>query len=123
MRIKELLESKQLDDMEWIRQEGDKRVLDFDLAEDLVFFMNNDDDTYRRHVYPKIHRCVESMKAKRKTTPAMFADAVKESYKNYVRKFPIRELPNEIDEKLVRETCDKMHEEVCKHISDGKYKD
>lgn len=123
MRITELLESKQLEEMEWVRKEGDKSVIDFDLPSDLIFFMNNDDDTYRRHVYPKIHKCIESHNAKRKTTPSLFADAVKESYKNYIRKFPIRELPNELDEKLIKETCDKMHEEVCQHISDGKYKD
>jgi hypothetical protein len=123
MRITELLESKQLEEMEWVRKEGDKSIPDFDIADDLVFFMNNDDDTYRRHVYPKIHHCLENMKAKRKTSPSMFADAVKESYKNYIKKFPIREMPNELDEEMIKETCHKMHEEVCQHIQDGKYKD
>ena len=123
MRITELLEGKDIKDLQWVKHDGDKTVPDFDIADDLVFFMNNDDDTYRRHVYPKIHNCIESIKAKRKTNSSMFADAVKEGYKNYIKKFPIRELPVELDDKLIKETCDKMHEEVCQHISDGKYKD
>jgi hypothetical protein len=41
----------------------------------------------------------------------------------YVKKFPIRELPNELDEETTKQICDKMHEDVIQQISDGKYKD
>jgi hypothetical protein len=100
-----------------VSRDGDKSELNFDLAEDLVFFMNNDDDTYRRHVYPSIVRCIKG-----NASPSVFSDAVKESYKNYVRQYPIRELPDEIEDNICKETCEKMHEEVSKHITDGKYK-
>ena len=123
MRIKDLLEGKQFNDLDWIRKDGDKSELNFDLAEDLAFYMNNDDDVYRRHTYPGIVQCLHSSKAKKKSSPQIFEKAVRESYKNYLKKFPLRELPHEIDDEVCKETCEKIHEEVCQHISDGKYKD
>lgn len=124
MRIKELLEGKQFKDLDWITVgQDDKRELNYDLAEDLVFFMNNDDDTYRRHTYPSIINCLKHTESKKKSSPAIFEKAVQESYKSYLKKFPLRELPTDIEEKLCKETCEKIHEEVCQHISDGKYKD
>jgi hypothetical protein len=123
MRITELLEGQHFNDLDWIKNDGDKNVPDFDLAEDLVYFMNNDDDTYRRHLYPKISLCIARIGAKKKTHSDIFKDAVIEGYKNYIRKFPISKLPDSIDEKTCTEACERMHEEVCQHISDGKYKD
>lgn len=120
MRIKELLEGKKFNDMDWVSRTEDGSELNYDLIEDLIFFMNNDDDTYRRHVYPSVARCVENFKTK-KTSPSLFADAVKESYKIYVQKYPIRELPIDLDTDICNEACKKMYEEVCKNISDGRY--
>lgn len=122
MRISELLEGKQFKDSDWITNNGDKREVNYNLAEDLIFFMNNDDDTYRKHVYPSIVRCIENFNAK-KSSPSIFKNAVDESYKNYLKKYPIRELPDNLDEEVCKEACEKMHEEVCQHIKDGKYKD
>ena len=121
MRITELLEGKNIDDFsEFVEQDKDKGGINYDLAEDLVHFMNEDDDVYRRHVYPIIAKC---LKTKASVDPSVFAPAVKESYKAYIQKFPIRELPDELDAKGIKETCNKMHEEFAKHVSDGKYKD
>lgn len=123
MRIVELLEGKNFKDLDFVKQDGDKREIDFDLAEDLIYFMNNNDDVYRRHVYPSIAKCVESYKKKKGTKPNIFKSAVLDSYNSYIREFPIRELPQSLDEKLCQEICSKMHEEVCKGIEEGKYKD
>jgi len=124
MRIKDLLEGTQFKQDDWVSVNDDKsREPNFDIAEDLAFFMNNDDDTYRRHTYPGIVKCIKHQELKKKLSPAIFEKAVRESYKNYIKKFPIRELPTEIDDKICKETCDKLHEEISQHISDGKYKD
>jgi prolyl oligopeptidase PreP (S9A serine peptidase family) len=122
MRIQDLLEGQNFDDLKWVEIKGDKREPNFDVADDLMFFMNNDDDTYRRHTYPSIVKCINFRESKKKTSPDIFKAAVEESYKNYLKKFPLRELPSSIDEKLCKETCDKLHEEVTQHITDGKYK-
>lgn len=123
MRIIELLEGKNFNDLDFVKQDTDKREIDYDLAEDLVFFMNNNDDVYRRHVYPSIAKCIESYKGKKKTTPSLFKSAVINSYESYLKEFPIRELPEKLDSGMCEEICSKMHEEVCQYIQDGKYKD
>jgi hypothetical protein len=124
MRITELLEGKNFDDLQFVKHHEDGgREVDYDLPDDLVFFMNNDDDVFRRIVYPSVSRCVDRIDANQKTNPSLFTNAVKESYKQYVKKYPIRELPDNIEEELCKETCKKMYEEICKNHSEGKYKD
>ena len=124
MRIIELLEGKDFDDLQFVKgHEDGGREIDYDLPDDLIFFMNHDDDVYRRIVYPSVSKCVDRIDNNQKTTPSLFTNAVKESYKQYVKKYPIRELPDELDEEACNEACKKMHEEVCKNHSEGKYKD
>lgn len=122
MRIKDLLEGKQFNDLDWLDTSKEEHTPNFDLIEDLVFFMNNDDDTYRRHLYPSIVKCVNSNESKKKTDPSIFEKAVQEGYKSYLKKFPLRGLPAAIDDKVCKEACEKMHEEVCQHINNGKFK-
>jgi hypothetical protein len=123
MRIQELLEGKKFDDLDFVTKENGKRSINFDLAEDLIHFMNQDDDVYRRHTYPAIANCLDKISGKSKPNTKMFEPAVKESYKIYTRKYPIRELPDEIDSKMCEQVCSKFQEEVLKHNSDGKYKE
>lgn len=123
MRIRELLESKVFKDSDFVKHSGDKRELDYDLVEDLMYFMNHDDDVYRRHLFPAISKLIDAADSKRKLNANIFKPAVESSYKIYINKFPIRELPDSIEDKICEELCSKMHEEVSQHISDGKYKD
>lgn len=123
MRITELLEGKHFNDLDFVRDSEDGREIDFDLPEDLIHFMNSDDHVYRRHLHHPVLQCIHQSKKKVKTKPSLFKPAVENSYKLYAKKFPIRELPNELDEKMCNEICEKLHEQVCKDISEGKYKD
>ena len=123
MRITELLEGKIFKDLDFVKQSGDKRELDYDLVEDLAYFMNHDDDVYRRHVFPVVAKLIDGHSSKTKFTPDIFKPVVEKSYKLYVSKFPIRELPENIEDKVCKEVCSKLHEEITQHISDGKYKD
>ena len=123
MRIRELLEGKKFNDLDFVKKDGDKTDIDYDLTEDLVFYMNNDDDVYRRVVYPSVVTCTDRLESNRKTNPGIFTNAVKESYKQYLKKFPMRQLPLDIDEEVCKEACEKMHEEICQHHSDSNLKD
>jgi hypothetical protein len=116
MRITELFESGHFDDANFVKDDEDGKAINFDLADDLLQFMNQDDDVYRRHVYPLVAKCTHHMNAKRNVKPSFFKPAVQDSYKIYIKKFPIRELPDDLDEKMYEEVCKKMHEEVCKDI-------
>lgn len=123
MRVQELLENINFKDDKFVKHTGEKREIDYDLVEDLVHFLNNDDDIYRRHVYPVVTRCIDLIKVKKPVSKSLFGDLVKEGYKEYVKKFPIKELPNELDKKAFKEACSKMFKEVCDDIKEGKYKD
>jgi hypothetical protein len=121
MRIYELLEGKYFKDLDFVKSGKDGRELDYNLPDDFIHFMNNDDDVYRRHVYPAISRCVDMVKTSQNPTPAVFKLAVIRSYPSYIKQFPIRELPDTLDEKMCREICQKFHEQVCKHVEEGNY--
>ena len=123
MRIRELLEGKKFNDLDFVNIDEDGTNINYDLVEDLAFYMHNDDDIYRHHVFPSVIRCVEGMKSKKDFSPNIFKSAVEESYKNYIRKFPIRQLPTSLDEELCKEVCKKLHDDFRKDYEDGKYKD
>lgn len=124
MRINELLEGRFFDHSQFTTPKNDGgREINFDLAEDLVYYMNENDNVYRRHVYPVVHKCVSMLDAKKSADPQMFADVVKECYKAYAREFPIRELPDDLSEELCKEICDKVYEQICQDHEDGLHKD
>jgi len=123
MRIQDLLEGKNFDDLEFVKQDGDKKEISYDLPDDLIHFMHNDDHAYRRHLFPAIARCMDQMSSKKPTNMNVFKPAVMHSFKLYADKFPIKELPNELDEKMCERICNKMHDDVIKDIKDGVYKD
>lgn len=119
MRIRDLFENT--DFREFI--DNEEGAINYDLAEDLSFFMNHDDDSYRRHVYPAVVKCVHGLTHKKKVDHSIFEVAAEESYKNYIKKYPIRELPDQLDSKMLEDVCRKFYEDLCKHVRDGKYKD
>ena len=123
MRIRELLEGKKFNDLDFVNVDEDGTNINYDLVEDLAFYMHNDDDMYRHHVFPSVMQCVSGMKSKKNLSPNVFKAAVEESYKNYVKKVPIRQLPTSLDEELCNEVCKKLHDDFRKDYEDGKYKD
>ena len=97
MRIRELLENIGFNDENFIKTAGDKREIDFDLPDDLSHFMHTDDDVYRTHLFPIVNKCKRNISS---VHPSSFKPAVLQSYKLYIKKFPIRELPDQLDEKI-----------------------
>jgi ribosomal protein S7 len=122
MRISELLEGKFFKDEDYVTKSEKGREINYDLIEDLIHFMNNDDSAYRRHLYPSIAKCIEIIERKKKPAASIFKTAVDECYQKYTKEFPIRELPNSIDKETSEEICNKLRETICKDIADGKYK-
>lgn len=124
MRIRELFEGNKFNDLEFLEVDNDgARKIGFDIVEDIMFFMNNNDDIYRHYVYPSLSKCVADLKSNKKTSPGIFEKPVREAYKHYVESYPLRELPDDIEEDVCEQVCKKMHEETCKNASEGKYKD
>jgi hypothetical protein len=122
MRINELLESVEID-LDNKGEHNDRDELDYDLADDLVFFMNHNDDVYRRYTFPAVTKCLDRINANKNTHPSLFKIAVLQSFKDYANEYPDRKLPESLDDKLCLAACKKIHEETCKHAEEGKYKD
>lgn len=121
MLIKELLENKNFKDSDFVKPTEDGREIDFDLKEDLIYFMNNDDNVYRRFFHPAISSCVDRMNENGKVSPKIFKSAVEKSYEAYANKYPIRELPLSLDLDICEDICKAILEEVKKHIDEGEY--
>lgn len=123
MRIHELLETKHFDDSKFVKQDGNTRTIDYDLVEDLVHFMHNNDHVYRKHIYPVISKCLSHIESKKGIAPKMFLDCVAPSYASYLKEFPIRELPETLSAKLVEKICNKLHDDFKNHYDEGLYKE
>jgi len=123
MKITELLESFNFKDTDFVKVVDDsgKKEINFDLPDDLMFFMNNDDDVYRQHVHPAIVKCIKIVQRKKKPSASIFDTAVSECYNVYTKKYPIRELSDQLDEDTHKQICEKIRDEVYQHIKDGKY--
>jgi len=124
MRIRELFEGSFFKDSDFVmpREDG-SREINYDLAEDLVHFMENDDHCYRRYLYPALSEFLDLKEGKKDPKPEIFKKAVEESYKVYIKKFPIRELPDDINEDTLSQACEKLYDEHTTHHSNGRYKD
>jgi hypothetical protein len=124
MRINELLEGTLFKDADFVSpQEDGKRDINFDLVDDLTHYMETDDDVYRRHVHPVVSKFIEMYKGDKDCSASMFKPAAEKSYQMYIRKFPIRELPDQLDEKICKQVCDKISEDLKQHIANDKYED
>jgi hypothetical protein len=121
MRITDLLENAHFKSEEFIKQTEDGNEIDFDLAEDLVFFLNNDDDAYRRHLLPAVHKFIDKQKADEEPKYTIFKTAVAEGYKRYAKQYPMRELPNDIDKKTWKTACKQLFDQISKDMEDGSY--
>ena len=96
----------------------DPDKLPFDLADDLLFFMRNDDNFYRRNYYPHVTKCVAHIKKGNDVSPKVFEPMVRHAYEAYTKKFPIRQLPEDLEQKVCEEVCKKIREEENKDKKD-----
>lgn len=123
MRIKELLEGKHFNESEFVDDKSDKGGVNFDLVEDLSFFMHNDDNVYRNYFYPVLAKCLHAIKAKKDISPQVFEEPVKAAYSHYLKEYPIRQLPDQLNKDTIKKICTKIHEEFKQHHQNGHYKD
>jgi hypothetical protein len=106
----------------------DKRSTDlveevpFDLGEDLIYFMKNDDDFYRRHYYPQLIKCKHELKKRGDVSNSFFEDVVKKAFECYSNKFGVNtNLPESLEEEEFNTVCEKLKAEEIKNINDKIY--
>ena len=121
MRINELCESVDLELDKKEKDPNDPHGLGFDLKDDLMFFMQHDDDAYRRHTFPAILKIKNQLDSGKGADYKLFDKAIKEVYNKYCDKFQIRELPYELEQEMLEEMCQQLYEEECEKIKNGHY--
>lgn len=121
MRIKELFENAYFKSEDFTKQTDNGSEIDFDLADDLVYFLNNDDDTYRRCLLPAVYKFIDLKKADKEPKYTIFKSAVAKGYERYTDKYPMRELPSEIDKKSWKAACKQLFDQISKDMEDGEY--
>lgn len=118
MKIKELLEGSTFNDLDFLENTPLGREINYDLVNDLVYFMHENDDIYRRYTYPAILKYAK-LRKQHSNAASVFKSAVNAAYPNYVREFPIRELPDKIDPELVSKVCQSLAAVVDRHVRSG----
>ena len=123
MRINELSENidRELDKPAY--DPKDPHGLGFDITEDLLFFMNHDDKAYRSHTFPAILKTKDMFEAGKQTNFKLFDGAVKECYNVYQDKFKGHKLPKSLDQMLIDQIAQELHDSEIDKIKDGDYKD
>lgn len=100
-------------------QDSEDKSQDFDLHDDLIFFMKSDSDFYRSNLFPIESRLQDKLESDEKTTPAIFKEVVKKAYKIYKDKFSVDHLDEELSMEDLKEICTKLYSE---HVNEFKEK-
>lgn len=103
------------------RNEKNKKELGYDLMDDLMFFMNNDPDFYRKRYYPSMLKFEQFCKAGKTVSPRGFESLVKEAYGLYRDKFPVEGLEPSLDSEVCEKLCRQIHEQETKNCEEGMY--
>ncbi len=88
---------------------------DFDLNDDLIFFINNDPEFYRKDYYPFIRQFKKHCNQDREVKVSAFAPIVKKAFGHYQNTFPVRGLESNLSEADLREICEKLHGQELEH--------
>lgn len=99
-----------------------KPEVDFDLHDDLSFFMNNDPEFYRQEYFPFLDKFNKHCDAGRAVHPKAFAPMVIKAYKVYKNKFPSEGLSDALSEEDIHDICEKLQSAQLKHYHEEKEK-
>lgn len=98
-----------------------KKNLGYDLADDLMFFMNNDPDFYRKKYFPAMLKFDKYCKEGKEVGSRGFEKLVKYAYECYQNKFPVEGLEKELSADVCEAVCKAIHTQETKSSKDGFY--
>ena len=94
---------------------------DFDVKEDLIFYMNNQPEFYRKHYYPAMCQFREYYEKDIKISPRAFGKLVERAYKMYISEFPLQGLNETLDKDIFEEVCSEIHKIELENVKAGHY--
>lgn len=104
------------------KKKNSKKPLGYDLMDDLMFFMNNEPEFYRKRYFPTMLKFDKFCKKGRSISPRGFEPLVKEAYEIYRNKFSqVEGLENKLSEEICEKLCLHIHEQETKNCEEGMY--
>jgi hypothetical protein len=101
--------------------DSEKKQLGYDLKDDLVCFMQNDPQFYRKEYFPIMHKFKEYVESGRSVHPRAFEGLVKKAYESYQNTFKVEGLEQDLEKEMCEAICEALHEQETKSIEDGHY--
>jgi hypothetical protein len=101
--------------------DSDKKQLGYDLKDDLVCFMQNDPQFYRKEYFPVMHKFKEYVESGKSVHPRAFEGLVKKAYESYQSTFKVEGLESTLEKDMCEGICNTLHEQETKNVEDGRY--
>jgi hypothetical protein len=98
-----------------------KKELGYDLKDDLICFMQNDPDFYRKQYFPVMHRFKEYVESGKLVKSRAFESLVKNAYEQYNNKFKVEGLEPDLEKDMCAEICADLHRIESDNIDNGHY--
>jgi hypothetical protein len=99
----------------------DKDKLDFDLIEDVIYFMNNEPKFYRKEYYPFMFKFKKYIDAGKRLKPVVFKPMCEKAFKIYQNKFPQESMHLSLEDSDYKDMCGKLYEKEMSNIEEGHY--
>lgn len=99
-----------------------KEEIDFDLQDDLIYFMNADPDFYRYQYFPLQTKFHQYCNAGKGVSPKAFKAVITKAYESYKKQFQLPTLEDTLNEDTLDEICEKLHNQELKHFQEQKQK-
>lgn len=106
MKIQELTESFRFKESDYVTRDKSGRAINYDLLEDVVYFINNDDEIYRKLVFPLIIKY-------KHPDPTHCIPVIQQGYESYKKRYPIKLLPDTLS-RVQLEKAGSLLSEICK---------
>jgi hypothetical protein len=109
--------------VEFFKQDYDEG-LPFNVVEDLIIFMRNNPNFYRKLFYPTILSFKNLVDRKQKVNPRkLFTPMIKHAIVSYCKEYDVGKRPEQlIDDTELRELIRTLYEEELENIRNGEYK-
>lgn len=95
---------------------------DFDLTDDLVFFMRNDPGFYRQQYDPFLQKFNRHCDAGRSVSAKAFIPIVKKAFESYKNSFPVEGMEQHLSNEDLEEICNKLQGEEANFYHEEKKK-
>jgi hypothetical protein len=99
---------------------GDK--LPFDVTEDLMVFMRNEPNFYRKSLYPALVDCQEAVKNGGKFDKKSMLPMIEKAVCEYIKKYDIKKRPNQLlDDQEKMECISRLLKDEADNFREGMY--